>query len=205
MAPVGGKFTFISLSFSSKKKHARFPPGPPNLPLVGSLPFLGKDIREPLRKLINKYVSVIIFINVFVHRWVNKVIFKVNNSVGVSHFVYDFEMQRCLWRNCIARGCALYGNPSVNRPTDRMTDLLTDRHSWKHCLPATLLVDGKHLKISFMDRVLNGHSSLPVNYLLMAFGGKSCTEITTLAHYELDLCWPNRMKLVFHILVFRYM
>ena len=39
------------LCFSGKKKHVQLPPGPPNLPLVGSLPFLGKDIQEPLRQM----------------------------------------------------------------------------------------------------------------------------------------------------------
>ena len=49
----------------------------------------------------------------------------------------------------------LYGDHSVNRQTDRMTDLLTDRHSWKHYLPATSSTDGKILKINFMDWVLD--------------------------------------------------
>ena len=42
------------LCFSGKKKYAQLPPGPPNLPLVGSLPFLGKDIQEPLRQMAQK-------------------------------------------------------------------------------------------------------------------------------------------------------
>ena len=33
-------------------------PGPPNLPIVGSLPWLGVDVREPLRTLSKRQVSI---------------------------------------------------------------------------------------------------------------------------------------------------
>ncbi|ELU08161.1 hypothetical protein CAPTEDRAFT_208884 [Capitella teleta] len=46
--------------FLRKQSWKTLPPGPPCLPVLGSLPFLAaKDIREPLRKLTTKYGDVI--------------------------------------------------------------------------------------------------------------------------------------------------
>ena len=30
------------------------PPGPPRVPILGSIPWLGADVREPLRKMTKK-------------------------------------------------------------------------------------------------------------------------------------------------------
>ena len=50
---------FILFNFISKESWEGFPPGPPNLPLIGSLPFLGgADMREPLRRMREKYGDV---------------------------------------------------------------------------------------------------------------------------------------------------
>ena len=38
----------------SDRKPNRLLPGPPSLPVVGSLPFLGSDIMEQLRKMAQK-------------------------------------------------------------------------------------------------------------------------------------------------------
>ena len=52
-------FTVVFLllyNYIIKQSWKRLPPGPPCLPLLGSLPFLGSsDLREPLRKLSGQY------------------------------------------------------------------------------------------------------------------------------------------------------
>ena len=40
------------------QKPAKLPPGPPGLPIVGSIPFLGSDLRSSLLKLSKKYGDV---------------------------------------------------------------------------------------------------------------------------------------------------
>ena len=56
------EFSFLPPIVCSGKMKSRLPPGPPKFPLVGSLPFLGTDIREPLRKMANKYISIVTFL-----------------------------------------------------------------------------------------------------------------------------------------------
>ena len=41
-----------------RKPPPNLPPGPFSLPIIGTLPFLGVDIREPLRRLSEKYGDV---------------------------------------------------------------------------------------------------------------------------------------------------
>jgi len=48
----------LAYNYFTKESWRKLPPGPPAFPLVGSLPFLGKDIREPLRKMSAKYGDV---------------------------------------------------------------------------------------------------------------------------------------------------
>ena len=49
----------LAYNYLTKESWKNLPPGPPALPLIGSLPFLGwLDIREPLRKLARKYGDV---------------------------------------------------------------------------------------------------------------------------------------------------
>ena len=46
-------------NYLMKQCWKNLPPGPPALPLIGSLPFLGSsDVREPLRVLASKYGDV---------------------------------------------------------------------------------------------------------------------------------------------------
>ena len=52
--------SFLKSTTSTTHGHYRFqfqinlPPGPPHVPILGSLPWLGTDIREPIRKLRKK-------------------------------------------------------------------------------------------------------------------------------------------------------
>ena len=39
-------------------KHYHLPPGPFSLPVLGTLPFLGADVREPLRRLTKDYGDI---------------------------------------------------------------------------------------------------------------------------------------------------
>ena len=48
----------ISWFSQTVKRRARLPPGPPRLPLVGSLPFLGKDAKKSLRQMAQKWVRM---------------------------------------------------------------------------------------------------------------------------------------------------
>ena len=50
----------VLLAFRSRstRRHYNLPPGPFSLPIVGTLPFLGTDIREPLRRLSEKYGDI---------------------------------------------------------------------------------------------------------------------------------------------------
>ena len=50
-------FLFI-YKYVTKDRHINLPPGPPSLPIVGSLPWLGEDLREPLEKMKHKYGDV---------------------------------------------------------------------------------------------------------------------------------------------------
>ena len=45
-------------NYYKKRSWEGLPPGPPALPLLGSLPFLGQDLREPLREMGKKYGDV---------------------------------------------------------------------------------------------------------------------------------------------------
>jgi hypothetical protein len=49
---------FITFNFFTKQPWKNLPPGPPALPLLGSLPFLGVDIRQPLMKMAAKYGDI---------------------------------------------------------------------------------------------------------------------------------------------------
>ena len=55
-------FTILFLLFyiylHSGDKASKLPPGPPALPILGSLPYLGTDSREPLRQMTRKYGDV---------------------------------------------------------------------------------------------------------------------------------------------------
>ena len=56
---IGTIVFIVAYNYLRKEPWKRLPPGPPALPLVGSLPFLGSsDIREPLRKMAKKYGDV---------------------------------------------------------------------------------------------------------------------------------------------------
>ena len=50
----------VAYNYVVKESWKRLPPGPPVMPLLGSLPFLGfdPDIREPLIKMARKYGDV---------------------------------------------------------------------------------------------------------------------------------------------------
>ena len=52
--------SLLYLKFKSQDgvKNHRLPPGPFSLPLLGTLPFLGVDIRDPLRRLSKDYGDV---------------------------------------------------------------------------------------------------------------------------------------------------
>ena len=41
--------------FFARKKPKNYPPGLPNLPLIGSIPFLERDMRKNITKLHKKY------------------------------------------------------------------------------------------------------------------------------------------------------
>jgi hypothetical protein len=47
--------TLIILFIFVRRKPKNFLPGPPNLPLIGSIPFLEKDLRKTITKLRKKY------------------------------------------------------------------------------------------------------------------------------------------------------
>ena len=59
---LGGFICFlifvIAYNYLTKASWRKLPPGPPALPLVGSLPFLGNDMRKPLIKMAAKYGDV---------------------------------------------------------------------------------------------------------------------------------------------------
>ena len=56
---IGIAVFMLAYNYLRKEPWKALPPGPPALPLIGSLPFLGSsDIREPLRKLASKYGDV---------------------------------------------------------------------------------------------------------------------------------------------------
>ena len=49
----------LAYNYLTKEAWKKLPPGPPALPLIGSLPFLGRsDIREALKKMASKYGDV---------------------------------------------------------------------------------------------------------------------------------------------------
>ena len=48
----------LCYNYLVKEPWINLPPGPPALPLIGSLPFLGLDIREPLRRMSSRYGDV---------------------------------------------------------------------------------------------------------------------------------------------------
>ena len=48
----------LAYNYLTKQQWKNLPPGPPALPLVGSMPFLGADIRAPLLKMAKKYGNV---------------------------------------------------------------------------------------------------------------------------------------------------
>ncbi len=48
----------VAYNYLTKTPWRKLPPGPPALPLVGSLPFLGTDPRKPLKKMAAKYGDV---------------------------------------------------------------------------------------------------------------------------------------------------
>ena len=50
--------SLLCYNYLVKESWKNLPPGPPVLPVVGSLPFHGIDIREPLRKMAAKYGDV---------------------------------------------------------------------------------------------------------------------------------------------------
>ena len=55
---MGTIFFILAYNYITKESWKKLPPGPPALPLVGSLPFLGSGVREPLRKMARKYGDV---------------------------------------------------------------------------------------------------------------------------------------------------
>ena len=48
----------LVFNYIKKREWKGLPPGPFCFPLLGSLPFLGSDIREPIRKMGEKYGDV---------------------------------------------------------------------------------------------------------------------------------------------------
>ena len=51
-------FLLVGILWWFQSSGDTLPPGPPAFPIVGSLPFLGTDIREPLRQFSKKYGDV---------------------------------------------------------------------------------------------------------------------------------------------------
>jgi hypothetical protein len=45
----------ILVFFYVRQRPKNYPPGPPNLPIIGSIPFLGQDMRKNITKLHQKY------------------------------------------------------------------------------------------------------------------------------------------------------
>jgi hypothetical protein len=45
----------ILVFFYVRRRPKNYPPGPPNLPIIGSIPFLGQDMRKNITKLHQKY------------------------------------------------------------------------------------------------------------------------------------------------------
>ena len=48
----------FSYNYIKKSEWRRLPPGPFCFPMLGTLPYLGVDIREPIRKMGQKYGDV---------------------------------------------------------------------------------------------------------------------------------------------------
>ena len=47
--------TLLILFLFVRRKPKNYPPGLPNLPVIGSIPFLDKDLRKSITKLRKKY------------------------------------------------------------------------------------------------------------------------------------------------------
>ena len=60
---VAGVVFVLAYNYVVKESWKNLPPGPPAIPLLGSLPFLGfdSDFREPLVKMAKKYGDVFTF------------------------------------------------------------------------------------------------------------------------------------------------
>ncbi len=51
---------FIIYEYVRKDSNSYLPPGPFSLPIVGTLPWLGQDLRKPLEKMKRKYGDIFI-------------------------------------------------------------------------------------------------------------------------------------------------
>lgn len=50
----------VIYKYMTKDRNIGLPPGPFSLPIVGTLPWLGKDLREPLEQMKQKYGDIFI-------------------------------------------------------------------------------------------------------------------------------------------------